>query len=208
MQRQLSHTYFLTGLHFVSTTVARKCHSKQSKKKYIKIKIFVLDPKFLSSQHEVHYPAQLFSPKLLLRIESYYSGSKVIIPDPELFLRILSFYSGSKVTIPDPKFITPYPKLQLRIQSSLLRIQSYNSGSKVLYSESKVITPDPKFLLQIQSFYSGSKNITPDPRFLLKIQSFYSGSRVITPDPKFLLWIQSYYSDRKQIKIQSNLICQ
>ena len=36
---------------------------------------------------------------------------KVITTDPELLLRIQSFYSGSKVITPDPKFLTVDPKL-------------------------------------------------------------------------------------------------
>ena len=99
-------------------------------------------------------------PQFLLRIQSYYYGSKVITTDPKLLLRIRSFYYGSTV-------ITTNPQL-------LLRIHSYYYGSKV-------ITTDPKLLLRIQSFFYGSKATTTDPKLLLRIQSFYSESKVLTP---------------------------
>ena len=44
-----------------------------------------LDPKFLT-----------VDPKLFLRIQSFYSGSKVITPNPKFFLQIKGFYFGSK----------------------------------------------------------------------------------------------------------------
>ena len=90
-------------------------------------------------------------PKIFLRIQCFYFGSKVSFygskafsPDLKLLFRIQSYYSRfqvsycrSKVFTPDPKFLTVYPKLLLQIQSFLPWIQSYFFGSKV-------ITPDPK----------------------------------------------------------------
>ena len=60
-------------------------------------------------------------PKLILRIQCLYSGSKVITLDSKLSLRIQSYFCGSKVITPDPKL--------------LFRIQSYYAGSKVFTSD-------------------------------------------------------------------------
>ena len=43
--------------------------------------------------------------KLVLRIQSYYCRSKVIILDPKLLLWIQSFYSGSEDIISDQQFL-------------------------------------------------------------------------------------------------------
>ena len=86
--------------------------------------------------------------KLLLRIQSFYSGYKVIIPDSKLLLWIQSFYFWFKVIISDPKL--------------LLQIQSYYSGYKVII-RIQSFSLDPKILFRI--------------RFLLWIQGFYLRSK-------------------------------
>ena len=44
-------------------------------------------------------------PKLILRIQCLYSGSRVITLDSKLSLRIKSYDSGSKIIIQDPKLL-------------------------------------------------------------------------------------------------------
>ena len=113
--------------------MACKWHSKQSKKVHWNKDFCFGSKAFIQPTWISLFGIAVFSQKLLLRIQSYYSGSKAVIPDPELFLRI-----QIKVFTLDPKF--------------LFWIQSYYSGSKVF-------TPDPKFLLWIQSYYSDRKQI-------------------------------------------------
>ena len=81
-------------------------------------KVITPDPKLLFriqsyySGSRYYYESKVITPdwKLLLRIQSYilriqscYSGSKVMTPDPKLLLQIQSYYSGFKVITPDPK---------------------------------------------------------------------------------------------------------
>ena len=62
---------------------------------------------------ESFYPANMnFIIRHSFFPQSYYSGFKVIIPDPELILRIQSFCSGSKVSYSGSKVITPETKIQ------------------------------------------------------------------------------------------------
>ena len=126
------------------STVARKCHSKQSKRSALKW-------------------------RFLFWIQNFYPTSIDFILRQNCFPQIHSFSFGSsygfKVSTPDPKFL-------LRCHSLLLRIQSYYARSKVSTPDPKFHTVDPKFLLRIQSYYSRSKVFTLDPKLLFRIQSY------------------------------------
>ena len=123
--------------------MARKWHSKQSKKSALKLR-FCFGSKGFVQPTWISLVGIAVFPKLLLRIQSYYSGSKAVIPDPGLFLRIQSFYSWSKVFILNPKL--------------LLLIQSF-------YFRSKVFTLDPKLLLRPETKYDLIQFNIPIPEY-------------------------------------------
>ena len=128
-----------TSLKFF--TVARKWHSKQSKKNALKSWI------------------SLVGVAVLFRVQSYFSWSKVFTLDPKLLFRIQSFYSGSKVITLNPKFqyYSGFKVFTLNTKL-LLRIQSF-------YSRSKVFNLDPKLLLRPETNYDLIQFNIPIPEY-------------------------------------------